>query len=43
MLLGKLPSNLQPEVASAFKELKHSVKLSRKASVSKRRPFKQAH
>jgi len=43
MQSGKLSSSLQPGVASACKGLKHSVRLSRKASVSKRGPFKQAH
>ena len=40
---GKLSSNLQPGMVSASKKSKHSVKLSREALVSKRRPFKWAH
>jgi len=43
MWSGKLSSNLQPGVVSACRKSKHSVKLSREASVSKRRPFKWAH
>ena len=43
MQLGKLSNSLQPRVASVCKGLKHSVRLSREASVSRRGPFKQAH
>ena len=43
MQSGKLSSSLQSRVASACKESKHSVRLSRKTSVFKRGPFKRAH
>ena len=43
MRSGKLSSSLQPGVASACKGSKHSVRLSREASVSRRGPFKRAH
>ena len=36
MQSGKLSSSLQPGVASAYKESKHSVRLSKEASVSKK-------
>ena len=39
----RLSSSLQPEVVLVCKRSKYSVRLSRKASVSKRGPFKQAH
>ena len=43
MQSGKLSSSLQSGVALACRGLKHSVRLSREALVSKRGPFKQAH